>query len=88
MGTSYKLQLGFINRKWAVRLLKGKEVIACHIFKDIEKAGLPDGNIIIKWVLNTVPISINPHQIWKTVQILLKQANGNKEKKKILVPIK
>ena len=87
-GTSYNLQMGIINDKWAIRILKEKNVVNCNIFKDIGLDKLPEGNQIVNWVLNAVAISINPRQIWKTVQILLKQAAKNREKKKVIVPIK
>jgi len=81
-GTSYRLQLGLINGKWACRLLKGKQVIACYIFKDTSIEELPNTNQIINWVLTKVPFTLNPHQIWRTSQVLMKQATENKDKKK------
>lgn len=84
-GTSYRIQLGEINEKWAVRLLKGKDVIESYIFKDEDVQGdFPNQNVIVGWVLRTVAIpNINPHQIMKTTQALVKQAMKNKEEKKI-----
>ena len=84
-GTSYRLQLGEINEKWAVRMLKGKEVIDSYVFKDEDVQGdFPNQNIIVGWVLRTVAIpNINPHQIMKTTQALVKQAIKNKEEKKM-----
>ncbi|MFW9820252.1 MAG: hypothetical protein ACFFE5_11640 [Candidatus Thorarchaeota archaeon] len=84
-GTSYRIQLGEINEKWAVRLLKGKEVIDSYVFKDEDVQGdFPNQNIIVGWVLRTVAIpNINPHQIMKTTQALVKQAIKNKEEKKM-----
>lgn len=81
-GTSYRLQLGLINGKWACRLLKGKQVIDCYIFKDTSIEELPNTNQIINWVLASVPFPLNPHQIWRTTHILMRQAIENKEKKK------
>ncbi|MFX0139950.1 MAG: hypothetical protein ACFFDN_40285 [Candidatus Hodarchaeota archaeon] len=43
-GTNYRLQLGIINAKWAIRLLKGKKGVECSIFRDIEINNLPEGN--------------------------------------------
>lgn len=88
-GTSYRLQLGQINEKWAVRMLKGKNVIDSYVFKDEDVQGdFPNQNIIVGWVLRTVAIpNINPHQIMKTTQALVKQAIKNKEEKKIKAPI-
>ena len=34
-GTSYRIQLGDINEKWAVRLIKGRDVIDSYVFKDM-----------------------------------------------------
>ncbi len=88
-GTSYRIQLGEINEKWAVRLLKGKEVIDSYVFKDEDVQGdFPNQNIIVGWVLRTVAIpNINPHQIMKTTQALVKQSIKNKEEKKMKPPV-
>ncbi|MFW9827571.1 MAG: hypothetical protein ACFFEY_08270 [Candidatus Thorarchaeota archaeon] len=88
-GTSYRLQLGLINEKWAVRMLKGKDVMDSYVFKDEDVQGdFPNQNIIVGWVLRTVAIpNINPHQIMKTTQALVKQALKNKEEKKVKAPI-
>jgi len=87
-GTSYRLQLGLINEKWASRLMKGKDsIIDSYIYDNVEGI-TPNGNRIVSWVLKTVAIpNINPHQIMKTTQFLLRQARENKDKKKIIVPI-
>ncbi|MFX0003942.1 MAG: hypothetical protein ACFE9C_03100 [Candidatus Hodarchaeota archaeon] len=88
-GTSYRIQLGEINERWAVRLLKGKDVIDSYVFKDEDVQGdFPNQNIIVGWVLRTVAIpNINPHQIMKTTQALVKQAMKNKEEKKMKPPV-
>ncbi|MFX0040676.1 MAG: hypothetical protein ACFFCY_14720 [Promethearchaeota archaeon] len=88
-GTSYRIQLGEINERWAVRLLKGKEAIDSYVFKDEDVQGdFPNQNIIVGWVLRTVAIpNINPHQIMKTTQALVKQAMKNKEEKKMKPPV-
>ncbi|MDX1797871.1 MAG: zinc ribbon domain-containing protein [Candidatus Lokiarchaeia archaeon] len=85
-GTSYRIQLGEINEKWAVRLLKGKDAIDSYVFKEEDVQGdFPNQNIIVGWVLRTVAIpNINPHQIMKTTQALVKQAIKNKEEKKMI----
>jgi len=87
-GTSYSVQLGLINGKWAIKLMRGKEVIDCYIFKKLDKNQLPGSEEIIRWILNAIPLNINPHHVSKTAQILLKQAEENKNKKKVLAPIK
>ena len=76
-GTSYRIQLGMINDKWALRLLKEDDIIDSYIYKDEDAGdqGFPNQNIIVGWVLRTIAIpNINPHQIMKTVQVLVKQA--------------
>ncbi len=87
-GTSYRLQLGLINEKWASRLMKGRDtIIDSYIYEDVE-GDTPNGNRIVSWVLKTVAIpNINPHQIMKTAQFILRQARENKDKKKVIVPI-
>ncbi|MFX1419893.1 MAG: zinc ribbon domain-containing protein [Promethearchaeota archaeon] len=88
-GTSYRLQLGLINEKWAVRMLKGKDVIDSYVFKDEDVQGdFPNQNIIVGWVLRTVAIpNINPHQVMKTTQALVKQSIQNREQRKVVAPV-
>ncbi len=89
-GTSYRVQLGLINGKFATRLLKGNSVIDSYVFKDedISESGIPNQNLIVGWVLRTVAIpNINPHQVMKTTQALVKQAIQKKEQKKVVAPI-
>ena len=88
-GTSYRLQLGLINEKWAVRMLKGKNILDSYVFKDEDVEGdFPNQNLIVGWVLRTVAIpNINPHQVMKTTQALVKQAFKKKEDRKIKAPL-
>jgi hypothetical protein len=89
-GTSYRIQLGLINGKWASRLLKGTSVIDSYIYKDedIAEGGFPNQNLIVGWVLRTVAIpNINPHQVMKTTQALVKQAIEKKDQKKVMAPL-
>ena len=88
-GTSYRLQLGLINEKWAIRILKGKDVMDSYVFKDEDVQGdFPNQNIIVGWVLRTVAIpNINPHQVMKTTQAPVKQAIQKKGEKKVIAPI-
>lgn len=81
-GTSYDLQIGLINGKWASRLLKRREVIDTDVYRDDDiDEGLPKQDVIVGWVLRTVVIpNINPHQVKKTVQTLLLQAKNNKDR--------
>ncbi|MHA2339492.1 MAG: hypothetical protein ACXACX_19475 [Candidatus Hodarchaeales archaeon] len=78
-GTSYDLQIGLINGKWASCLLKRREVINSDVYKDDDiEEGLPRQDAIVGWVLRTVVIpNINPHQVKKTIQTLLIQAKNN-----------
>ena len=88
-GTSYRIQLGLINEKWASRLLKGKGVLDSYVYKDEDTAGgFPNQNLIVGWVLRTIAIpNINPHQVMKTTQALVKQALRRKEERKAMVPV-
>ena len=50
--------------------------------------GFPNQNLIVGWVLRTVAIpNINPHQVMKTTQALVKQAMQNKDKQKFITPL-
>ncbi len=74
-GTSYDLQLGRMNDKWAIHLLKDKDAIDSYVFKeeDMSVSGFPNENLIVGWVLRTVAIpNINPHLIMKTVHAMTK----------------
>jgi len=89
-GTSYRIQLGLINDKWASRLLKGNDIIDSYIYKDEDagEQGFPNQNLIVGWVLRTIAIpNINPHQIMKTTQVLVKQAREKKEQQKVIAPV-
>ncbi len=89
-GTSYRIQLGLINGKFAIRLLKGNSVIDSYVFKDedITESGIPNQNLLVGWVLRTVAIpNINPHQVMKTIQALVKQAIEKIKQKKTIAPI-
>ena len=88
-GTSYRIQLGEINEKWAVRLLRGKDVLDSYVFKDEDsQGGFPNQNLIVGYVLRTVAIpNINPHQVMKTTQALVKQAMAKKEERKTMAPM-
>ncbi len=89
-GTSYRIQLGVINDKWASRLLKGNDIIDSYIYKDEDagEQGFPNQNMIVGWVLRTIAIpNINPHQIMKTTQVLVKQAREKKDQQKVIAPV-
>ena len=89
-GTSYRVQLGLINDKWASRLLKGNDIIDSYVYKDedVGEQGFPNQNMIVGWVLRTIAIpNINPHQIMKTTQVLVKQARQKKDQQKVMAPV-
>ena len=71
-------------------MMKGTEIMDSYVFKDSELAegDYPNQNYIVGWVLRTVMIpNINPHQIMKTAQALIKQAIDKKQDKKVIAPI-
>jgi hypothetical protein len=70
-------------------MLKGKDIIDSYVFKDEDVEGdFPNQNLIVGWVLRTVAIpNINPHQVMKTTQALVKQAIKKKEQRKVVAPI-
>ncbi|TFF85503.1 MAG: hypothetical protein EU517_01540 [Promethearchaeota archaeon] len=88
-GTSYRIQLGLINGRWASRLLKGNKTIDSYVYKEEDIQGdIPNQNMIVGWVLRTVAIpNINPHQVMKTTQALVKQAVEKKKQKRFMAPI-
>ena len=86
-GPSYLIQLGMIHNKWAIVLLKAKVVLDYHIFKDVYVDKLPERDRIINWILMMIPLDINPQHVIRTVIILLKEADENKEKKKQIISI-
>ena len=81
-GTSYLIQLAMIHNKWAIVLLKAKVVLDYYIFKDVNVHKLPERDRIVNWILETIRLGINPQHIIRTVIILLKEADKNKEKKR------
>ena len=89
-GTSYRLQLGLINNKWASRMLKGKDILDSYVYKDAEisEGDIPNSNYVVGWVLRTITLpNINPYGIMKTVQALIKQATSRKQDKKVIAPV-
>jgi len=89
-GTSYRLQLGLINEKWASRVLKGKDIIDSYVYKeeDLADNGAPNQNLIVGWVLRTLTLpNINPYQIMKTTNALVKQALEKKDQRKVMASV-
>lgn len=71
-------------------MMKGTEIMDSYVYKDAELAegDYPNQNYIVGWVLRTVMIpNINPHQIMKTAQVLIKQAIDKKQDKKVIAPV-
>ena len=87
-GTFYLIQLGTIHNKWMIVLLKAKDILDYHIFKDVDVDKLPERDRIVNWIRMTIPLDINPQHVIRTVIILLKEADKNKEKKKDIPSIK
>lgn len=69
--------------------MKGKDIIDSYVYKETEVSGdFPNQNYIVGWVLRAVAIpNINPHQIMKTTQALVKQAVERKSEKKMVAPV-
>ena len=51
-GTSYRIQRGLINGKWAVRLLKGNSKIDSYVFRDEKSKELMKQHDVVKALLN------------------------------------
>ena len=51
-GTSYRIQRGLINGKWAVRLLKGNSIVDSYIFRDEKSKELMKQHDVIEALLN------------------------------------
>lgn len=86
-GTSYRLQMGRVNEKWASRILKGNDIIESYIYS--EEKDIPNSNLVVGWCLKVIAIpNVNPYQIMKTVQFLIKetQRNWEENKSKVVAP--
>ena len=72
-GSSYMLQMGKVNGIWAIRLIKGSDVLDSKIFK--EDPDMPNANRLTGWVLSVLQIpNINTYQIQKTIGFIRQQA--------------
>src|SRR6056297_3047516 len=81
-GSSYRLQMGQINDHWCIRLVKGKDVLDSHIFK--ESDDMPNANRLTGWVLSVLVIpNINTYQVQKTVGFIRQKAIRNLEERKL-----
>lgn len=81
-GSSYRLSMGVINGKWAVRLAKGDDILDSNVFQDSELDKIPNADDITRWVLMVLAIpNINPYQIMKSVGFIRQQAKRNYDDK-------
>lgn len=81
VGSSYQLQMGKVNKYWAVRLVKGRDVLASKVFKDVPNPEkIPLGNQITGWILSVLAIpNLNTYQIQKTVGFIRQKAQQTME---------
>ncbi|MCP4760165.1 MAG: hypothetical protein GY870_00190 [archaeon] len=74
-GSSYRIQLGKVNNKWATRLAKGTEILDSKVFHDLTEDEPPNANSIVGWVLQVLVIpNINPYQIAKSVGFIRQES--------------
>jgi RNA polymerase subunit RPABC4/transcription elongation factor Spt4 len=68
-GSSYMAQVGKVGDLWALRLVKGKDVLEMGTFDEL------NGNKMIAFIIQSVAIPmINPYQISQSVKALIRQA--------------
>ncbi|TFF98685.1 MAG: zinc ribbon domain-containing protein [Promethearchaeota archaeon] len=83
-GTSYKMQLGLIDEKWASRLIKGNKILAEKSYELLEDEQYPNTNFLVGFVLQNAAIpNINPRQVMKVTESLLSRAKENYDKLEI-----
>jgi hypothetical protein len=71
-GTPFTLQLGKTGATRTVRLMKGDMVVAISTLREL------DANLIAGFVMKEAKIpNLNQHQVQKTVQFLIKEAQKN-----------
>ncbi len=77
-GSSYQLQMGKVNKFWAVRLVKGRDVLSSKIFKNqSDPEEIPLSNQITGWILSVLAIpNLNTYQIQKTVGFIRQKAQA------------
>ncbi len=83
-GSSYQLEIGKVNKYWAIRLVKSRDVLASKVYKDIPNhEEIPLGNHLTGWVLSVLAIpGINTYQIQKTIGFLRQKAMRTVEQQK------
>ena len=73
-GSSYLLQMGLVNEKWSIRLVKGQSILDSKVFEE----KMPNANILTGWVLSALVLpNINTYQIQKTVGFIRQKAIRN-----------
>lgn len=83
-GSSYQLQLGRVNEYWAIRLVKGKDILASKVYNDVQDPDeIPLGRLLTGWVLSVLAIpNINTYQIQKVIGFLRQKGTQNFENQK------
>ena len=82
-GSSYQLQLGRVSDYWAIRLVKGRDVLDSKVFKD-STGDIPNANRLTGWVLSVLVIpNVNTYQIQKTIGFIRQKAVSNFEEQKL-----
>ena len=80
-GVSYQIQLGTVNGKWTLNLLKGHDVIISQAYKGSE---FPNRNELISWIKSFISNpNFNSNHIEKTVERMVDEAINKKSLKKI-----
>jgi hypothetical protein len=83
-GSSYQLQLGRVSEYWAIRLVKGRDVLDSKVFKDEDNDDIPNANHLTGWVLSVLVLpNVNTYQIQKTIGFIRQKAIANFEEQKL-----
>jgi hypothetical protein len=82
-------QVGFIEKYvFLSKEVRVKRIPPECLIKDEDvESGFPNQNLIVDWVFRKAIPNINPHQIMKKTQDLVKQAIEQKEQKKVKAPL-
>ncbi len=83
-GSSYQLQLGKVNTYWAIRLVKGSDVLASKVYNDIPNPEeMPLINSLTGWIISVLAVpNLNTYQIQKTVGFIRQKAMETFEEQK------
>ena len=74
-GVSYRIQLGTVNGKWTLILLKGRDVITSQTYEGSE---FPNRNELINWIISSISNpNFDSYHIKKTVKTMVDQAINN-----------